>query len=106
MADTRTRWTKEEDEILVQAVKANPHNKAQAFKIAASKVNHSETSCASRWYARLSNPNNKNYAGCMFTMVGATSKFDNRTVNRKGVRITPTNIKKGLWNKIKALLGI
>ena len=42
MAETRTRWTKEEDEILVQAIKANPHNKAQAFKIAAEKVNHSE----------------------------------------------------------------
>lgn len=29
MANTRTKWTKEEDEILVQAIKANPHNKAK-----------------------------------------------------------------------------
>ena len=102
----RTKWTKEEDEILVQAIKANPHNKTQAFKAAASKVNHSEASCASRWYVRLSNPNNKNYVGCMFTMVGAASKLDNRTINREGVHITPTKTKKGLWAKVKALLGL
>lgn len=29
----RTKWTVEEDEILVQAINANPHNKAKkAFK--------------------------------------------------------------------------
>ena len=106
MAETRTRWTREEDEILVQAIKANPHNKAQAFKIAAEKVNHSEASCASRWYARLSNPTNKNYVGCMFTMIGAASKLDNRTVNREGGHVTPTKTPKGLWSKIKKLLSL
>lgn len=50
MANTRTKWTKEEDEILVQAIKANPHNKAKAFREVAEKVNHSEICCSGRWY--------------------------------------------------------
>lgn len=106
MANTRTKWTKEEDEILVQAIKANPHNKAKAFREAAEKVNHSEKCCSGRWYKVLSNPEHKKYVGCMFTMIGVASKLDNRTVNRDKVHITPTKTKKGLWAKVKALLGL
>lgn len=106
MATTRNKWTAEEDEILVQAIKANPNNKAQAFRVAATKVNHTEKCCSNRWYKVLSNPEHKNYVGCMFTMVDVSSKLDNRTVNREHVHITPTKTKKGLWAKVKALLGI
>ena len=107
MANTRTKWTKEEDEILVQAIKANPHNKAEAFRYAATKLeNRDAKSCSNRWYMQLSNPESKHYVGCMFTMIGVTSKLDNRTVNRDKVHITPTKIKKGLWAKVKALLGL
>ena len=42
----------------------------------------------------------------MFTMVGVSSKLDNRTVNREKVHIKPEQIKKGLWEKIKNLLGL
>lgn len=45
---TRMKWTDEEDAILVQAVKANPHNKAQAFREIAEKTGHTVTSCSSR----------------------------------------------------------
>lgn len=106
MAETRTRWTKEEDEILVQAVEANPHNKSQAFREASEKVGRSVKCCSNRWYQALSNPTSKHYVGCMFTMVGAASKLDNRTVNRDGAHITPTKTPKGLWSKIKKLLGL
>lgn len=102
----RTKWTKEEDEILVQAIVANPHNKSIAFKDAASKVDHNASACSSRWYNVLSNPEHKKYVGCMFTMIGVHSKLDNRTVNRDKVHVTPTKIKRGIWAKIKALLGL
>lgn len=102
----RTKWTDEEDAILVQAVKANPHNKSQAFREAAEKVNHSYKCCSNRWYQILSNPEHKKYVGCMFTMIGISSKLDNRTVNRDKVHITPTKTKRGLWTKVKALLGL
>lgn len=107
MTETRTRWTKEEDKILVKAVKANPHNKAQAFRYAATKLeNRDAKSCSNRWYMQLSNPESKHYVGCMFTMIGHATKMDNRTINRKYVHITPEPIKEGLWSKIKKLLGL
>lgn len=106
MANTRTKWTKEEDKILVQAVKANLHNKSKAFRAASKKVNHNEVSCSCRWYSQLSNPESKHYVGCMFTMIGIASRLDNRTSNREGVHVTPIKTKRGLWNKIKVLLGL
>ena len=102
----RTKWTAEEDEILVQAIKANPHNKSKAFREVSEKIGRSAKCCANRWYQSLSNPNSKHYAGCMFTMVGVSSRLDNRTSNREGVHITPTKTKKGLWARVKALLGL
>lgn len=101
------RWTNEEDTVLVQAIKANLHNRSQAFREAAAKLeDRDETSCSNRWYIVLGNPEHKKYVGCMFTMVGAKSKLDNRTSSREGVHITPTKTKKGLWAKIKTLLGL
>lgn len=101
------RWTKEEDEILVQAIKANPHNRLEAFRQAATKLETRDTkSCSNRWYGALSNPENKAYVGCMFTMLGISSRLDNRTSNVEGVHITPTKSTKTIWNKIKKFLGL
>lgn len=107
MANTRTRWTKEEDKILVRAIKANPHNKEKAFRKAATKLkNRDAKSCSNRWYKMLSNPESKHYVGCMFTMIGIASRLDNRTLNREGAHVTPVKTKKSLWSKIKELLGL
>ncbi len=102
----RRRWTEEEDKILVQAIKANPHNKQYAFRIVSERINHSPKSCSIRWYKVLSNPYSKHYVGCTFTMVGMASNLVNRTVDREGVHITPTKIKKTIWNKIQRILGL
>lgn len=102
----RTRWTKEEDEILVQAIKASPHNKSKAFVSVSEKLNRKPSSCSTRWYGHLSNPESKDYVGCMFTMIGIASRLDNRTTNREDTKITPIKTKRGIWAKIKELLGI
>lgn len=102
----RIKWTKGEDKILVRAIKAHPHNKTKAFVLAAKKVNHSKKSCQSRWYNKLSNPESKHYVGCIFTMLCAPSKLENRTTSIPGSYITPSKVEKGLWSKIKKLLGI
>lgn len=65
------------------------------------KIGRSAKCCSNRWYQALSNPEHKSYVGCMFTMVGVSSRLDNRTVNREKVHITPTKTKRGLWTKDK-----
>lgn len=65
------------------------------------KIRRSAKCCSNRWYQALSNPEHKSYVGCMFTMVGVSSRLDNRTVNREKVHITPTKTKRGLWTKDK-----
>lgn len=66
----RTKWTVEEDEILVQAINANPHNKAKKpSREVSEKIGRSAKCCSNRWYQALSNPEHKSYVGCMFTMV-------------------------------------
>lgn len=107
MKSTRKRWTKEEDEILVQAIKANPHNKSEAFRLASIELtDRDETSCSNRWYKCLSNEYSKHYVGSLFTMIGHYSRLENRTINRENALITPTKNPRGLWAKIKLLLKL
>lgn len=94
--NTRVRWTKEEDEILVQSIKNNPQNKLAAFREVAIKTDHSVASCSARWYNILNNPYNKYYIGSMFTIIRHNPKCD----SIKSTIITKVNI----WTKIKNYL--
>lgn len=101
------RWTKLEDEILVRALKANPHNKHEAFRQAALKLeDRDEISCSNRWYGCLSNEYSKHYVGALFTLVGSTSRLDNRTVTRENTHINPVKHHISIWTKLKKLLGL
>lgn len=102
----RVKWTKEEDEILVQAIKANPHNKQEAFRKASEEIGRSAKCCSNRWYQALSNPEHKAYVGCIVTMISRASNLDNRTINRDYTHITSKKTKKNLWAKVKALFGL
>lgn len=102
----KVKWTEEEDKILVQAIEANPHNRTQAFRKTAEKVNHSVKACSKRWYLVLSNPESKKYVGCMFASIGKHTNYSNRSVYRTMVHIAPTKTKIGIWAKIRGLLGL
>ena len=52
------KWTKEEEEILVQAIQANPHNISEALRTANATINRSFKACQFHWYGVLS-PKNK-----------------------------------------------
>lgn len=39
------------------------------------KIGRSAKCCSNRWYQALSNPEHKSYVGCMFTMVGVSSRL-------------------------------
>lgn len=85
----KIKWTKEEDNILVQALRANPHNKTKAFKEASLILKRSFSCCQSRWYKALNNPESKVYIGHK----GLYSKPEILTSAKK----------RSLWDKIKAL---
>lgn len=102
----KVKWTAEEDQALVQAIKANPHNKSEAFRQASARINRSFRCCSFRWYNTLSNPTSKYYVGCTFAMIGEASKLVNRVIVKEDSIILPSKSTKTLWAKIKKLLGI
>lgn len=93
------RWTKEEDEILVQAIKTYS-SKQEAFRQASKELNRPIESCSYRWYQQLSNEYSKNYIGTSFTLVGIHRRVKNNSINCAPV------IKKNLWYKLKRLFKL
>lgn len=53
MSTVKRRWTKEEEEILVQAVKANPNNLQKVFREVAYVIERAAASVSSRYYLKL-----------------------------------------------------
>lgn len=97
---TKKRWTKEEEEILVQAVKANPHNLSKAFREVAEKLGRTETAVNIQWYTKI-----RSRSIC-FVTVSQDKKFKNgkNYVPECGHINSPTPSNKTLWEKLKALL--
>lgn len=105
---TKKRWTEEEDNILVQAIKANPHNLSKVFKeLYETSLSHRTYKAIQyRWYYVLNNPYNKKYVGCLFTTIGLRSRYDNKKVYNIKSNTEPVKHKVSIWNKIKSLLKI
>ena len=101
---TRRRWTKEEDERLVQVIKDHPHNRTEAFTIASTILNRTVSAISQRWYNVLSNPESTKYTGCCFTMLGEASSLVNRSMITP--KVVPMDHKPSIWYRIKKLLGI
>lgn len=94
----KKKWTSEEDQILVQAIKANPHNLAKVFRDLSTQLERTETALEMRWYYHL-----KRTSNCFITISNAKTLKNGKTI--------PSNCKdnsektnKTLWQKIKALL--
>ena len=97
------RWTKEEEEILVQAIQANPHNISKALRTASAAINRSFKACSFHWYRVLSPKNNPNKIGISFVSIGPNTIYKNR--KNRGVSMVQTG-KSTLWYRIKRLLKI
>ena len=89
---TKKRWTKEEDEILVQAIKANPHNLSKAFREVSLKLERTETAINYRWYYVL-----KNKSVCFMTVSPNKTLSNGKISTNNKVDKTP----KTFWQKIK-----
>ena len=99
----KKRWTKEEEEILVQAIQANPHNISKALRTAGATINRSFKACQFHWYGVLSPKNNPNKIGISFVSIGPNTIYKNR---KNSGNSTAQPEKNTLWTKIKKLIGL
>lgn len=109
MASTKRKWTKEEEDILVQAVQANPHNLSQCFRELSKKIDRSESGIMYHWYKVLGNPKHPKHVDTKFITIGRNSSYSNRKnwITAAGYTpiVKPKKQKVTLWSKIKLLLG-
>lgn len=95
-----TKWTKEEEDILVQAIKSYPHNIKVACNIAANKINRGEKACSLHWYQVLSK---QEKLGVTFLVVGNKSICKNKKIIRPKSKVQPIKTRFNLLTRILKL---
>lgn len=100
---TRKRWTKEEEEILVQAIAANPHNIVEACKKVSVQLNRTYIACARHWYSKISPANNPTKTSVTFMTISSKTVCK----NRKNSNSKYTKLEKStLWEKLMKFIGL
>ena len=99
----KTKWTKEEEDILVQAIESYPHNIKEACRQAAIKINRTPIACELHWYNVIAPINNPTKKGVSFLTVGPKTIYKNRK-NSRNSTIKPE--KSTLWAKIKKFINL
>lgn len=104
----RKKWTAEEDNMIVQAVKDNFDNLQKGFREVAEKLGRTTSAVSSRWYLALSNPESKAYVGSScFIGFGTEKRYPNRKNYREGYsKQEPEKSAPSFWSRILKLLGI
>ncbi len=102
------KWTTEEDEILVKAVKDNFDNLQKGFREVAKELNRTISAVKQRWYSALSNPESKAYVGSScFIGFGINKHYRNRkNYCAEYSKLEPEKSNPSIWGKILKLLGI
>lgn len=73
-------FSKEEDSIIVNAIKNWPYNIKKVMIGLSIITGRSYASILNRWYKHLSNPNDKSYVGVCFITHGEDSLYENRKI--------------------------
>jgi hypothetical protein len=92
----KKRWTKEEEEILVQAIKANPHNLEKAFKIVAEEIGRTKAAVHIKWYADV-----KSKSLCFTTISEHKMLKNGKCIPNNSIK--PLEAPVSLWQKLKNL---
>ena len=101
---TKKRWTDKENNILVQAITANPHNIKEACRYASTQLEgRTPSACVFHWYKALAPAKNPTKVGITFIAIGPKTVYKNRK-NSKNSIVQPE--KNTLWTKIKKLVGL
>ena len=101
---TKRRWTDEENNILVQAITANPHDIKEACKYAATKLKgRTPKACELHWYQVIAPANNPTKFGVSFLAVDPKTIYKDRKNSGNSIVQTEKNT---LWARIKKLIGL
>lgn len=94
------KYTKEEDDIIIKAVRKCPENLKRAFERASKKIGRSPNCIKQRYYGYLAkNSNNK-----LFLTVSSGKKYTNYKIKRKGMKAKPVGTEKSKWRQILDIL--
>ena len=101
--ESKNRYTKEEDLIILSKVSANPSNLSQAFRECAQELNRSVGSVSAHYYQVLTKANCNTKDKALFSLFGSKNQNTNRKVTRLGSRATkqsPVEIRQSKWRRI------
>ena len=94
MNRTNRKWTKEEEQRLLQQVKLFPQNLTRCFFIVAEVTNRTPTAVAAHWYNIVSKDPD---VLCFFT--ASTKHISKNRKNAKGVEI-----KRNIWQRLLSII--
>ena len=100
----KKRWTKEEDELLVNTIKESSFNLSEAFNKVSSELGRTTRAICYRWYCVLNNPEHPKYAGTCFTLISSARELRNGKTTSKNIK--PVPLRPTIWNRIKKLLKL
>lgn len=101
--ESRNRYTKEENLIILSKVSANPSNLSQAFRECAQELNRSAGSVSAHYYQVLAKANCNTKDKALSSLFGSKNQNTNRKVTRLGSRATkqsPIEIRQSKWRRI------
>lgn len=94
------KFTPEEDNIIIDAVKKNPQNINKAFVLIAPKINRTVDSIRVRYYGRIA----KNKDNKLFLTVSERRKLTNYKVQRDDMEAKAERSTKPKWRRILDIL--
>ena len=101
--ESRNRYTKEENLIILSKVSANPSNLSQAFRECAQELNRSVGSVSTHYYQVLAKANCNTKDKALSSLFGSKNQNTNIKVTRLGSRATkqsPIEIRQSKWRRI------
>lgn len=94
--ESRNRYTKEENLIILSKVSANPSNLSQAFRECAQELNRSVGSVSTHYYQVLAKANCNTKDKALFSSFGSK----NQNIGSRATKQSPIEIRQSKWRRI------